>query len=109
MTVQDLIKETGWKTLVPTKKDAAIRSVFIGDLLSYVMGNAESSQAWITMQTHQNVIAIAALKDFACVILIDDLYPDPDALESALENGIPILVSPLDAYQSAKVLMQLGL
>lgn len=108
MTIQDIIDKTGWNSLIDQKLDTTVEAVFCGDLLSYVMGHGESGQAWITMQTHQNVIAIAALKEFACVILVDDLDPDPDAFDSAKELGIPILVSPLDTFASAKVLVNLG-
>ena len=39
------------------------------DLLSWVMSHGEEGMAWVTVQTHLNVIAVAALADMACVIL----------------------------------------
>jgi hypothetical protein len=109
MTLETLLQRTGWTLVQPCDSNPTITGVFIGDLLSYVMGNGESGQVWITMQSHPNVIAVAALKEFAAVILIDDILLDPQAAEHAQANGIPIVRSPMDAYASAKVLMQLGL
>jgi hypothetical protein len=109
MTLENLLKTTGWTLVEPCDANPEITGVFIGDLLSYVMGNGQQGQVWITMQSHPNVIAVAALKEFAAVILIDEILLDPQAAEHAQANGIPIVRSPLDAYASAKVLMQLGL
>jgi len=109
MTVLELQEKTQWACLSDPGNHHEIHSVFTGDLLSYVMGHALADQAWVTMQTHQNVIAIAALKDLACVILIDENQPDEDALSSAKEHEIPILISPLSAYETIKTLVNLGL
>lgn len=109
MTVLELQRQTQWTCLSDHGNHHEIHSVFTGDLLSYVMGHALSDQVWVTMQTHQNVIAIAALKDLACVILIDDNQPDEDALMSAKEHEIPILISPLSAFETLRVLVNLGL
>ena len=35
---------------------------YVSDLLSDVMGNAKEGQIWITLQTHQNIIAVGSLK-----------------------------------------------
>jgi hypothetical protein len=54
---------------------------YVSDLLSDVMGNAAENEVWITLQTHQNVMAIASLKDLAAVILVKGFEPDEDTLE----------------------------
>ena len=36
---------------------------YVSDLLSDVMGNAREGEVWITLQTHQNIIAVGSLKD----------------------------------------------
>ena len=43
---------------------------YVSDLLSDVMGNAKEGQIWITLQTHQNIIAVASLKDLAAIIIV---------------------------------------
>lgn len=42
-----------------------IKSVYVGDLLSFVMANGKEDSLWLTVQKHINVIAVAQLNDFA--------------------------------------------
>jgi len=109
MIVKELVELTHWKSLNPEAIDNPIKGVISGDLLSYILGHGSSNQIWITMQTHQNVIAIAALKEFACVILIDDNTVDEAVLESAKKNLIPVIISPLSAFETIRSLIQIGL
>jgi hypothetical protein len=109
MTVLELTQLTHWTMINSGSLECPITGVYVGDLLSYVMGNAKPQQAWVTMQTHQNVIAIASLKEFSVLILIDGNTMDEEALQSARDNDISILVSPLPAYETIQKLVQLGL
>ena len=43
--------------------DTEITGGYTSDLLSDVMGHIEEGMLWITMQTHQNILAVATLKD----------------------------------------------
>jgi len=79
--------------------DREISGGYTSDLLSDVMGHAESGKVWITLQTHKNVIAIASLKELAAVILIKGLEPDVDMLAQAEEEGIPVLGSTEQAFE----------
>ena len=69
------------------------------DLLSWVMARGEEGMAWITVQTHLNVIAVACLHDFACVIIPEDIDVPEATLAKANEEGIPVFSSPKTAYQ----------
>jgi len=79
--------------------DREISGGYTSDLLSDVMGHAESGKVWITLQTHKNVIAIASLKELAAVILIKGLEPDADMLAQAEEEVIPVLGSTEQAFE----------
>jgi predicted transcriptional regulator len=71
---------------------------YVSDLLSDVIGNANEGQVWITLQTHQNIIAVASLKDIAAVIIVKGAVPEADTLiKSNLEN-IPVLSTDLDTF-----------
>lgn len=74
---------------------------YVSDLLSDVMGFARESQVWITLQTHQNVLAIASLKDLAAVILVKDFQPDEDTLLHSNEEGIPLLGTKMETFEIA--------
>ena len=74
MNVGQLIEKTGW-TLVCGDVDKEIRGGWCGDLLSRVMGSGPFGSAWITVQAHRNVIAVASLREFACVIFAEGVKP----------------------------------
>lgn len=93
MKVKDIIEKLDLKCVNEANLDADITGAYSSDLLSDVMGNAKSGQMWITMQTHKNVTAIAALKDIPAIIIVRNGVPDEDMLEHAKEEGICILVS----------------
>ncbi|MEI7668211.1 MAG: hypothetical protein WCI62_04405 [Erysipelotrichaceae bacterium] len=109
MIVKDILALTQWTNLNDEALDNSIEGVICGDLLSYVMGHGSMNQVWVTMQTHQNIIAIAALKEFACIILIDDNTLELDVLESAKKNHISVITSPLSAFETIRSLIQIGL
>jgi len=74
---------------------------YVGDLLSDVMANSKKGNLWITRQTHQNIVAVASLKDLAGIVLVQGKEPDADALEKASTEGIPILVTELSSFDVA--------
>lgn len=80
---------------------------YTSDLLSDVMGRLEEEMVWITLQTHQNVIAVASLKDAAAVILVNGLKPDEEMLEKGRAEGIPLLGTSLPAFEISGKIYQL--
>jgi serine kinase of HPr protein (carbohydrate metabolism regulator) len=92
MKVKDIIPILDLKIFGGSRgSDREITGGYTSDLLSDVMGHAESGVIWITLQTHKNVIAIASLKELAAVILIKGNNPDADMIAQAEEEGIPVL------------------
>jgi predicted transcriptional regulator len=69
------------------------------DLLSYVMANAKEGNIWITIQTHQNIVAVASLTNLAAIIIVGGAQPDQDTLSRASQEDIPILTTDLPAYE----------
>jgi predicted transcriptional regulator len=102
LTVKELL-ETKRFTLENQGVDLekTIENVYIGDLLSWVMSHADKKCAWITVQTHMNIVAVAVLLEMSCIILPEDLKPDENTAKKALEEDIPILSTSLDAYEIA--------
>ena len=56
---------------------------YCSDLLSDVMGNACEGEIWITLQTHKNIMAVAALKEVAAILLVKGLRPAAEVLTLA--------------------------
>ncbi len=71
---------------------------YVGDLLSDVMANSKEGHLWITRQTHQNIVAVASLKELAGIIIVQGKEPESDTLEKATAEGIPILITELSAF-----------
>ena len=99
MKVRELVEKHGL-TLISGAKglDNEIASGYSCDLLSDVMGSAQSGDVWITLQTHKNVMAIASLKDLAAVILVKGFKPDADMEAQSNEEDIPVLGTDLDTF-----------
>ena len=76
-----------------------VKGGYVGDLLSDVMANSKEGDVWITRQVHQNIVAVASLKDIAGIILIQGSDPAHDTAAKANAEGIPILVTDLPAFE----------
>ncbi|MFA5329378.1 MAG: serine kinase [Prolixibacteraceae bacterium] len=87
--------------------DREVTGGYVSDLLSDVMGNAREGQVWITLQVHQNVMAIAALKDLTAVILVNNLEPEKNTVIHSEKEGIPILGTSLQTFEIVGRLFQI--
>lgn len=85
----------------------AVSGVYVGDLLSDVMGNATEGQIWITLQTHKNIMAIASLKDLAAVVLVKNLSPNDDTYSASNQEAVPILSTSLSTFEISGMLYNL--
>jgi serine kinase of HPr protein (carbohydrate metabolism regulator) len=75
-----------------------IEDVYVCDLLSWVMGHASRKSAWVTIQTHPNVVAVAVLMDLSCIIVPENAEIEQNTITKANEEGIPLLVSKDSGY-----------
>ena len=101
MTVGNLAEALQLKVVASPQPDRQINGCYIGDLLSWVMGRASCDNAWITIMSNVNVIAVASLSDVSCVILAEGVTPDDEILHLAEEKGINILCSGLPTFETA--------
>ena len=109
MTASELVKVCGLKEICLPSPDKEIVGIYIGDLLSWVMGNANEKNAWITIMTNINTVAVATLVDVGCIILADGVAPSNDTLDAAKEKGVNILSSDKPAYETAIKLHGVGI
>ncbi|MBU0699926.1 serine kinase [bacterium] len=82
---------------------------YASDLLSDVIAHAQKGDVWITLQMHQNIVAVATLKELAGVILVNGRQPEEDTLQKAIHENVSILVSNLSTFELAGRLYQLGI
>lgn len=107
MTVKELAVACDLQATVLPDGDREVTGVYIGDLLSWVMGRAAQGDAWLTIMSNQNIVAVSTLADTACVILTEGVTPDEGVAALAEEKGINLLCSDVSSYQTAKKLAAL--
>ncbi len=92
MKLKEVIEKLQLKVLTAKDRlDVEVTGGYSSDLLSDVIANSKEGNLWITLQTHQNTIAVAKLKDLAGIIIVNNRKPDEDTLRKAEEENIPLL------------------
>lgn len=104
MTVATLAKRLALQEITVADPDREVTGGYAGDLLSWVMGRVNEGDAWVTIMTNINVIAVASLADVSCVILSEGVTVPDDVLQAAQSKGITLLQSPLSTYEVCKAL-----
>ena len=100
MKVSELTKLIEAQDMTPgVAEDREVSCGYTCDLLSWVMAHGEEGMAWVTVQTHLNVIAVAALAEMACVVLPEGITMEQDVLDKANAEEMCVLSSPLTAYE----------
>lgn len=99
MKVKDLLAH-GFEAISLPDGDREIDGAYVGDLLSWVMGRAQMDNAWITIMTNVNVIAVASLADTACVILAEGVSMEEELVQTAMAKDVNILGSAEPIYET---------
>ena len=108
MRVSEFVTLSGGRVLTGEYEDREILSGYTCDLLSHVMGKGQADMAWITVQAHMNVIAVAALLDFACVIIPESLPVEETIVNKAASEDIIIVSCEQTAFELVKLLAEAG-
>ena len=103
---KDLVEKLELKILVEGDIDREVTGGYCGDLLSWVMGRAQEDNAWITIMSNVNVIAVATLSDVSCVILSDGVRLDAELIETAQSRDVNVLSSALPSFETAQKLFR---
>ncbi len=104
MTVNELSAKEGFKVISMPDGEREINGAYIGDLLSWVMGRAKADDAWITIMSNINIVAVASLADVACIILAEGVTLEKSIEETANAKGVNVLSFDKPAYEAAVLL-----
>jgi hypothetical protein len=108
MKLREIAKKLQLQVLVGQDRlNTEVTGGYTSDLLSDVMANSKAGNLWITLQTHQNIIAVAKLKDLAGIIIINDRKPDEETLQKAKEETVPLLCTGEIAFRLSGKLFNL--
>lgn len=99
MTVKTLIEQLSLEEVTVADYDREVTGGYAGDLLSWVMGRAQDGDAWVTIMTNINVIAVASLADVACVVLAENVPVEADVVNAAAAKDITLLRSDKPAFE----------
>lgn len=110
MKLDEIVKELGLKVISGASHlDKEVTGGYASDLLSDVIANAKENYIWITLQIHQNIVAVASMKNLSGIIVVNSRYPEEDTIEKAEQEGIPIMVSNLPAFELIGRLYEFGI
>lgn len=98
MTVSEMARKLELKGICVPDGEREVTGGYAGDLLSWVMGRANAGDAWITIMSNVNIVAVATLADPSCIVLAEGVEPDADALAKAQTMGINVLGSKKDTF-----------
>ncbi len=108
MTVSEMAKALSLTPISAVEDDRAFSGVYIGDLLSWVMGRAKSGNVWITIMSNINIVAVASLTDVACIVLAEGVTLEDNVKATAEQKGVNVYTSEKTAYELAAELASLS-
>ena len=110
MKIKDIIKALDLRIISGEELiERKVTGGYAGDLLSDVLGNSKEGNIWITLQIHQNIIAVASSKELSGIIIVNGRKPEEETLMRAKEEKIPIMVSDLLTFEIAGRLYEIGI
>ena len=110
MTLREMIEKLELILVAETGAlDETVSGGYVSDLLSHVMGQAKAGQIWVTMQGHQNIVAVASLVGLAAVIVAGGVEPEEQTIVKARDQEVVLCKTPLSTYEVAGRLYNLEL
>ncbi len=110
MKLSELVKKFDLKVKCAVHElDRDIKSGYVSDLLSDVIANGRAGEVWVTLQIHHNIVGVASLKSIAAIVIINGREPEEDTIKKAENEGIPIMVSKLSAFELVGRLYENGI
>jgi len=110
MTVGDICDKLNLKPLSgEVGLEREVNGAYICDLLSWVMAHAQKGDAWITIQSHSNIVAVASLLELSCIIICEGAEVEDETIKKSASEEIPILSSNKSSFELAKGMVNLGL
>ncbi len=98
VTVAKIIDTLSLEVLHLHDPDVEISGGYCGDLLSWVMGKAGEKNLWVTIMNNINIIAVASLLEFSCIVLADDTEVSAELIKTAASRNINLLRSKKNSF-----------
>ncbi len=108
MKVVDL-KSEEFVAVTSINEDIEVSTMFVGDLLSHVLGKATEGTVLITVLTNINTLAVASLLNFSAIIFVDGIQVPAALIKKAEEEGIALFKTEQSAKDTVISLYKKGL
>ena len=100
MTLREIAEELNLEVRAGSRRlDNEVTGGYASDLLSDVLANSKEGDIWVTLQIHQNIIAVASIKGIVGIVIVSNREPEEETILKAEDEGIPILVTSLSAFE----------
>jgi serine kinase of HPr protein (carbohydrate metabolism regulator) len=109
VTLKEIVKELNLKVVSAAGNlDKEVSGGYASDLLSDVIANSKKGNVWITLQTHQNIVAVATLKELVGIIIVNGRKPEEETLKKAEKENISTIVTKWPTFEIVGRLYELG-
>ena len=109
MRISELLQNIDAVVHVEGRLEHVVTRAEVGDLLSFVMGEASEGSLWVTVQTHLNVAAVAVLKEIPLIIVAGARVPDPALISRCEIEGISLISVKESIFAICKKLVECGI
>jgi hypothetical protein len=110
MTLSEIIGTFGFTVFAPPANgQVKVKGGYASDLLSDVIGNSGKDDIWVTVQMHVNIVAVAALKDVAAIVIVSHHRPADETIEIAKQKGVCVLGTGMTAFETCGRLYAAGI
>ena len=101
MKLREMAKNGNWELLQPEYVDGEVEAAYTSDLLSDVMAHAHDADVLITIQAHNNTVAVASLAGIKGIVICNDRPVPGDMLASAAKENIAIFRTSKNQFQTS--------
>lgn len=99
MTVKELVNSLELEVLSMPCGEKEIDGVYVGDLLSWVMSRADENNAWATIMTNINVVAVASLVGISATVICENCEVSDEVISTAKEKSVNLFRTKLSIYE----------
>lgn len=104
MTVEEMMGKLPLTLVSGSDLTLRVQGGYVSDLLSNVMANAQQGDVWITMQAHQNIVAVASLIGLSAVIVAGGVALEPETIAKARQQQINLFKTEINSFELAGLL-----
>lgn len=101
MTQDTIAAACEGQILVPATSEGPISAGYTSDMLSDVMANAPENAVLITIQNHNNTIAVCTLIGIKVLIVCHGRPIPEDMMKSATNEGVGIISTNLSQFETS--------